>query len=89
MSIVTLPQVAEFMERDPAFMADLALLEEVGVEDEVREAAEKRVAEANLQFGEKVCHGDLMTVEVLQEVRQMVAQEQHCKLASKHIVSVL
>ena len=68
-------QVAEFMEREPDFMADLALLEQVVVEQEVRSEAERRVQEANLKYGEKISHGDLMTVEMIQEIRQIVAQE--------------
>ena len=63
------------MGRDPLFMADFELLEKVGVEEEVRSGAEKRVAEANLKYGEKISNGDLMTVEVIQEIRQIVAQE--------------
>lgn len=63
------------MEGDPFFLADVDMLEQVDLEEEVRSEAEMRVGEANQRYGEKIWHGDLMTVEMIQEIRQIVAQE--------------
>ena len=65
-----LEQLAASVGQDPTFRADLALLQAVDVEVEVREAAEARVHKVNLAYGELIGHGDQLTVEVWQRCKR-------------------
>ena len=67
--------VANFKERDPAFLADLKLLEDVDADDDTREAAERRVHAANAEYGCWLAYGDQLTWQVMQDVRVVVVQE--------------
>jgi hypothetical protein len=67
--------VAEFMENDPSFMADLRMLEDKAAEVGERQAAEARVHHANQRFGEFIGHGDQLTVHMWTEARAIMAQE--------------
>ena len=69
-----LEHVAASTGQDPAFRADLALLQDMEVEVEVREAAEERVHKVNLAYGEMIGHGDLMTVETWRTCMGVMAQ---------------
>ena len=57
-----------------SFRADLKLLQDAEVEEEVREAAELRVHLANLEYGEMIGHGDQLTVETWQVCKGVLAQ---------------
>ena len=57
-----------------SFRADLKLLQDAEVEEEVREAAELRVHMANLAYGEMIGHGDQLTVETWQVCKGILAQ---------------
>jgi hypothetical protein len=70
-----LEEVAEYMGCEPLFMADLAMLQDADAAEEVREQAEERVMAANRQYGEMLGHGDQLTVERWQDVRQILSQE--------------
>jgi hypothetical protein len=69
-----LDQVAEYMGRTPQFMADLALIQDQNAMAEAREAAETRVHAATQSYGEMIGHGDLLTVDVWQQCRNILAQ---------------
>ena len=57
-----LEAVAKFKCNDPEFLKLLGLLEDLDIDDSVREAAEKQVMKACQEFGELIIHGDLLTV---------------------------
>ena len=69
-----LEHVAASVGQDPAFRADLALLQDIEATVEDREAAEVRVHKVNQAYGEMIGHGDLMTVETWQVCKGIMAQ---------------
>jgi hypothetical protein len=70
-----LREVARYMGDHPEFHAKLAVLTDKDAPVEVREAAEAEVQFACRLFGEFVGHGDLLTVQMWQEAKLLLAQE--------------
>ena len=58
---------------DPAFMADLKLIEDAKVDTLVRKAAEVRVKEVCLDYGEDLAHGDLLTVQKQDDAKSLMS----------------
>jgi hypothetical protein len=67
--------VAESVDQDPVFLADLRLLEDKDADKAERVAAEARVHTVNQQFGEFIGHGDQLTVHMWTETKAICRQE--------------
>lgn len=68
-----LRRVACWKGNDPAFMADLKLIEDAKVDTLVRKEAEVRVKEVCLDYGEDLAHGDLLTVQKQDDAKSLMS----------------
>ena len=65
--------VSKFRGDDPEFKKLLSHLEDLDIDDEAREMAERKVKEACLEYGELILHGDLLTVKMIQEAMLLMS----------------
>jgi hypothetical protein len=68
-----LQRVASWRGESADFLADLVLLEDAEAEMEDRVAAEERVKQICLEYGEDISHGDLLTVAMQENARLIMA----------------
>lgn len=67
-----LQSVAMSREDEAEFRKLLDVLEDAKATDEEREAAEKKVHKAVMEYGEWIGHGDLLTVKMVQEAKMLM-----------------